>query len=94
MPIQGTSADLMKLAMGELGERLDRLRDDYGIESWPINTIYDSLMVECDEDDGETVDAVMADVMDNVMVDQQTGRSLSRVPIRSDGKLLKRWTKE
>lgn len=86
MPIQGTSADLMKLAMGEIDERLTDLAS-YGVRSFPINTIYDSLMIEAPEDDAETVSAVMGDVMDNVMPS-------CRVPIQSDGKLLKRWVKE
>jgi len=92
MPIQGASADLMKLAMGEMHERLDLLAA-YGIRAFPTNTIYDALMIECLEDDGETVQAMMGEVMDGVMLNRQTGKSHSRVPIRSDGCLLKRWEK-
>lgn len=90
--IQGYSADIMKLAMGELWERLGIL-SQYGIKARPTMTIYDELLVECEEDDGETVQELMAEIMDNVLVDKQSGKLCCLVPIRSDGKLLLRWKK-
>jgi DNA polymerase I-like protein with 3'-5' exonuclease and polymerase domains len=84
----------MKLAMAELEEWLGVLQDDYLTPSYPVMTIYDELLVECHEDDGETVEAVMSDVMDNVLVDKQTGRLECKVPIKSDGKIMTRWVKE
>lgn len=93
VPIQGYSADIMKLIMGEVGQQLKNL-EQYNILTRPLNTIYDALMIESEEDDGDTVQAVMEDVMDNVMVDKQTGISYFKVPIKSDGKILRAWTKE
>ena len=92
--VQGDNADTMKLAMGEVQDRLDVLRDEYGIPAYPLMTIYDELLVECAEDDGETIDALLEEVMDNVRVDKDTGELLCKVPIKSDGKLLKEWKKE
>lgn len=91
--IQGYSADLMKLAMGELHQRFEELRRGYGINAYPISTVYDELLVECEEDHGEVVQCIMAEVMDNVLTDKQTGRNLCKVPIKSDGKLMSVWSK-
>jgi DNA polymerase-1 len=90
--IQGFAADLMRLAMGEAQERFDLLTE-YGIDAAPILSIHDELLVEVPEDDAETVQAVLGEVMDNVLFCRSTGRELCRVPIRSDGKILERWTK-
>jgi DNA polymerase I-like protein with 3'-5' exonuclease and polymerase domains len=90
--IQGYSADLMKLAMGELDERLASLRE-YGVQSFCLMSIYDELLVEAPEDDALTVSACMETVMDNVLLDRQTGSLLCKVPIKSDGSILTRWNK-
>lgn len=52
MPIQGTSADMTKLAMVRVHERL---LDETGGRAGLVNTIHDELVVECDEVDGERV---------------------------------------
>ncbi len=90
--IQGFAADLMRLAMGEAQERFDGLLE-YGIEAHSLLSIHDELLVEVLEDDAETIQAILGEVMDGVLFDKDTGEDLCRVPIRSDGKLLKRWTK-
>jgi len=55
MPIQGTSADMTKLAMVRVHERLLEF-DDAGL----VNTIHDELVVECRAADAERVaDAVV-----------------------------------
>lgn len=54
MPIQGTSADMTKLAMIRVHERLQDFAD-----AGLVNTIHDELVVECREEDGPQVaDAV------------------------------------
>ena len=68
-----------------LSDRLDRL-SQCGVESWPLMTIYDELLIETPEDHGETIEASLEDVMDNVLMDKDTGAALCRVPIKSDGK--------
>lgn len=91
--IQGFAADLMKLAMGEIHERLVMLDRDYGIQAFPTMTIHDELLIEAPEDDVETIQALLGEIMDNVLFDKQSGKNLCKVPIRSDGKILERWTK-
>jgi DNA polymerase-1 len=51
MPIQGTSADMTKLAMVRVHERLTDEQPTAGL----VNTIHDELVVECDEADGKVV---------------------------------------
>lgn len=91
--IQGYSADLMCLAMGEAHDRLRQLEYDYHIPSYPLMTIYDELLIESPEDTAETIQATLSDVMDNVLVDRNTGVLMCAVPIKSDGKIMDRWEK-
>ncbi len=59
MPIQGTSADMTKLAMVRIHERL--------VDEFPkaglVNTIHDELVVEADVDDAEGVATIVHDEM-------------------------------
>jgi DNA polymerase I len=59
MPIQGTEADLMKLAMLKAEERLDGLGEQ-------VLQIHDSILVECPEKNALEVSTVLKDVMENV----------------------------
>lgn len=93
MPIQGYSADIMKLIMGEVWERLCRLDHEYGIKTRPLNTIYDALMIEAEEDDAEAVRCMIGEVMSQVLVDKQTGKSHCKVPVKSEGHCSRRWEK-
>jgi DNA polymerase I len=59
VPLQGTAADIMKLAMIELDKKLD--------ESSPmLLQIHDELIVETDKDKGEAVAKLMKETMENV----------------------------
>lgn len=51
MPIQGTSADMTKLAMVRVHERLLGDFSDAGL----VNTIHDELVVECDANEADAV---------------------------------------
>ena len=59
MPIQGTEADLMKMAMINLEKRLPE-----GAEQ--LLQIHDSILVECDASEEETVKKLLKEVMENV----------------------------
>ena len=59
MPIQGTEADLMKLAMIRLEDELEGLAE-------PVLQVHDSILVECDPADVEKVSVVMRGVMENI----------------------------
>ncbi len=64
MPIQGTEADLMKIAMIELEKRLLTMRT--GLHPRQLLQIHDSILVECLEADAEKVSELMKDVMEGV----------------------------
>ncbi len=93
MKVQGTAADMMKLALAAVDERAAQLRD-CGYWAWPLLTIHDELIFEAAEGDAaDAMEVVLEDEMDNVMVDKQTGRNLCRVPIKSDGGQMLQWKK-
>lgn len=93
MPIQGSGSDWMKLVMGEVETKLQELTG-MGVRVWPLMTIHDELLVEVEEDYAELVKELVTDVMSQVMVDRETGVNRCRVPVRADGKVMERWTKE
>ncbi|MBQ8996815.1 DNA polymerase I [Candidatus Saccharibacteria bacterium] len=80
MPIQGTEADLMKLAMIRLNEKLPE-----GAEM--IMQVHDSIMVECEPGQAEEVGQIMREVMEGVApelgvklaVDVKTGKNWGEV---------------
>ncbi len=51
MPIQGTSADITKLAMARLTRALRR----EGLDAFLVNCVHDELVVECKESEAEAV---------------------------------------
>jgi DNA polymerase I len=61
MPIQGTSADMTKLAMVRIHERLVDHAGDPGL----VNTIHDELVVECDADHADAVATIVCDEMED-----------------------------
>ena len=61
MPIQGTSADMTKLAMVRIHERLVDHAGDPGL----VNTIHDELVVECDADSADAVAAIVCAEMED-----------------------------
>lgn len=59
MPIQGTEADLMKMAMLEVEKKLDGLGQQ-------LLQIHDSILVECPKDNAELVAVILKDTMENI----------------------------
>jgi DNA polymerase I len=75
MPIQGTEADLMKLAMLRVEEKLGDLGQQ-------ILQIHDSILVECPKQNAEKVGKLLKDTMENIhdlpvklKVDIKTGQN-------------------
>jgi DNA polymerase I len=75
MPIQGTEADLMKMAMLEVEKRLDGLGEQ-------LLQIHDSILVECPEKNASKVARLLKETMENVYrlevklkVDVNSGRN-------------------
>lgn len=62
MPIQGTEADLMKLSMIHLDEELEKR----SLKARQIIQVHDSILLECPEDEVETVKELVKNVMENV----------------------------
>jgi len=61
MPIQGTEADLMKLAMIAVDEKLAAIPS-----AKQLLQIHDSILVECDEADAETVAELLKTSMESI----------------------------
>ena len=63
MPIQGTAADIMKLAMVHVYDRLQREK----LEARLIMQVHDELIVECPEGEVEQVKTLLTEEMERVM---------------------------
>ena len=59
MPIQGTAADIMKIAMIRVYDRLGR----EGLKAKLLLQIHDELICECPEDEAETVKRILCEEM-------------------------------
>jgi DNA polymerase I len=59
MPIQGTEADLMKLAMLKIDENLDNLGEQ-------ILQIHDSVLVECSKENADKVAKILKETMESI----------------------------
>lgn len=76
MPIQGTEADLMKLAMIQVDEKIDGLGEQ-------VLQIHDSILIECPKENAEkiaeilqqTMEAVAPDLPVKLQVDVSTGKN-------------------
>lgn len=79
MPIQGTAADIMKLAMIRVYERVESGE----IEAEMLLQIHDELIVEADEDKAEDVARLVEETMEDVME--------LNVPLLVDAKLGRNW---
>jgi DNA polymerase-1 len=64
MPVQGTEADLMKMAMIALEEKLEEIKGAH-----QILQIHDSILVECKEPDADSVGELMQEIMENIAPD-------------------------
>ena len=63
MPIQGTAADLIKLAMLKLHKRLQ----DEGLRSQMVLQVHDELLFEVPEDEIETLKPMVKAEMEQAM---------------------------
>ena len=78
-PIQGTAADVIKLAMIKVDKRLKA----EGLAARLVLQVHDELIVECPEGEAETVKTLLKEEMEGVM-------ALS-VPLVADAKAGKTW---
>lgn len=83
-PIQGTNADMIKLALYDL-RRIFRDRD---LDAKLVNTVHDEIVVEC----GEAVAAEVQEIVNEAM--RQAGRHyLKTVPVEVESKVADSWSK-
>ena len=59
MPLQGTEADLMKLAMIELDKKLGNLGDQ-------ILQVHDSILIECPSENVKKIDKLLREILENI----------------------------
>lgn len=62
MPIQGTEADLMKMAMLKVDEKIKGLGEQ-------ILQVHDSILVECPKENAEKIAEILKDTMENIYPD-------------------------
>ena len=79
MPIQGTAADVMKLAMIHVDERLKQEK----LKARLVLQVHDELIVECPDGETETVKRLLTEEMESVM-------SLS-IPLRAESAAGQSW---
>ena len=79
MPIQGTAADIMKLAMVNAHERLRR----EGLKSRLLLQVHDELIAECPEDEAGRVKAILEEEM--------SGAAKLSVPLTANAKIGRTW---
>ena len=79
MPIQGTAADVIKLAM----IRVWRALQEAGLQAKLILQVHDELIVECPEGEAETVRELLKREMEGVVS--------YAVPLRADAGVGKNW---
>ncbi len=79
MPIQGTAADMIKLAMVRVRQSLA----DGGYRARLILQIHDELIVDCPPEESDAVAALIKDCMEHVVA--------MRVPIVADVRIGKSW---
>ena len=79
MPIQGTAADIMKLAMVHVHRRMRA----EGLESRLILQVHDELIAECPEHEAERVKALLEEEM--------SGAAKLSVPLTANAKIGRSW---
>ena len=79
MPVQGTAADIIKIAMNGLDERLT----SNGMRSWMILQVHDELIFECPGEELEDVRKLCLDIMPASLE--------MKVPLKIDTKVGRNW---
>jgi DNA polymerase-1 len=93
-PIQRGAAGVFKLGMARAEEVFSRLRQDSNLHAEALLPIHDELLSEVDEKWAEEVGAMYGYEMEEALRDEESGEYCCRVPVKTDGKAMKRWEKE
>lgn len=81
MPIQGTSADILKRALAILHEAIR------GSSAMLVNIVHDEIVVECSESEAEITSSRLKDSMTSA-----AGEFIKRVPVVVDVSVSKEWS--
>ena len=79
MPIQGTAADIMKIAM----IKVDKALKEANLEAKLILQVHDELIVECPENEAETVM--------EILVHEMSSAAQLSIPLTAEAKIGKSW---
>ena len=79
MPIQGTAADIMKIAMIKVDKALEKA----GLEAKLILQVHDELIVECPEKE--------ADEVMEILVREMSGAASLSIPLTAEAKIGRSW---
>jgi DNA polymerase-1 len=82
MPIQGTSADILKRALRILHDRIS------GTSAKLVNIVHDEVILECDANEANDISSALADSM--VKAGEEF---VSKVPVKVDVKISEAWLK-
>ncbi len=82
MPIQGTSADILKRALRLLHDEL------HGTSGKLVNIVHDEIIVECDTAESESIKSKLENSMISAAEDY-----IKKVPIKVDAHIAAEWTK-
>lgn len=93
MKIQGTGADMLKLAQAEIHQWIKEVVRPEGVWVRGVNEVHDELIFEVEQGFGRFVLRKCVDVMSSVMFDKDTGEDLFRVPVKAEGAIMSRWMK-
>jgi DNA polymerase I-like protein with 3'-5' exonuclease and polymerase domains len=93
MPIQATAAELMKLAMADVGLWIETDVRPAGIWCQPLLTVHDELILEVEDAWAEGIKEIVEGKFSRVLTDRDTGRELCSVPLRAEGTISERWEK-
>lgn len=83
MPIQGTSADILKIALRKLHEHIR------GTSARLVNIVHDEIIVECDDAEARNTTMVLGQAMGEAGAEFVTS-----VPIKIDARISDSWAKE
>ncbi len=83
MPIQGTSADIIKIALARLRRRLATFHD-----GWLVNSVHDAIVVECDTAQAEATAAAVREEMEAAGAEV-----LRHIPLVADLEVSATWDK-
>jgi len=83
MPIQGTSADILKRGLRLLH---DAIR---GTSTRLVNIVHDEIIVECNKEDVENARATLEKAMTDAAVE-----FIKRVPVKVDSRVSEAWSKD